>query len=378
METAKYGPSGLGPRSASPKSPASPANYTHRVPRGARLELFNSPYQFPSSHKSSSPRSPGPIYPGGNRSSGREANVQVSPTAMPLSFNALRESAHTLDMRIKSSSGTSPGQPSPSPLSPTLTFRRSPGNSSSLYKDVEELNIGERPKRNHHRRATARGESSRRLSGEHARDIQTEDTMFPTTVHDVRHCDENHCRNHHHRQSSSSTISIKCDRSDEDESNYIADRYEAGDIEASIHMEPMAPQMLVPLMDRPTEMLELLEHRSNRDWASLVRRTVGDKLYKAQCLPLWTETDRRSLPDREWLRRSKELLIRKSCGGCTDGRLWSEFCAMVGWDESEIEMEEEWARSYSYNSRRSTSRESGSPQMKAILEAEDEEESRRW
>lgn len=377
METAKYGPSGRDPRSASQKSSASSASYTHQVPRGARFELFNSPYQFPSSHKSSSPRSPGSIYTGGNRSNSREADIQVSPTAMPLSFNALRESAHTLDMRIKSSSGTSPGHLPPSPLCPTLTFRRSPGNSS-LYKDVEELNINERPKRNHHRRATSRGESSRRPSGEYVRDLQTEDNQFPATVHDVRHCDENHCSNHHHRQSSSSTISIKCDRSDEDESNYIADRSEAGEIEASIHMEPMAPQMLVPLMDRPAEMAELLAHRSNRDWASLVRRTVGDKLYKAHCLPLWTGTDRRSLPDREWLRRSKELLVRKSCGGCTDGRLWSEFCAMVGWDESEIEIEEEWARSYSYSPRRSTSRESGSPQMKAILEVEDEEESRRW
>ncbi|PWW71992.1 hypothetical protein C7212DRAFT_229415, partial [Tuber magnatum] len=237
---------------------------------------------------------------------------------------------------------------------------------SSLHKDVEGLALGESrsPNRRHHRRRT----TSR--SGSGAREVRVEDTMFPATVEDLHHCDERHCSNHHHRQSSSSIVSIKCDKSDEDEAS-AKERLANGEIGATKHMEP--PQMLVPLADRPREMRELLGQRSGKDWACLVRRTFGEKLYKAQCLPLWTETDRPTMPDREWLRQTKDLLMRKTRGGSTDGRLWSEFCAMVGWGEGKIEMEG-WAKSGHLCSpgTRSCSHDS-SPQMNAILEMEDED-----
>ncbi|RPB05439.1 hypothetical protein L873DRAFT_1825185 [Choiromyces venosus 120613-1] len=308
----------------------------------------------------------------------------LSPKTLPQSFGALRDSVHTLGIRVRNSSGTSPsfGCSSSSNNSnifenlsgPVLNIRRTP-TGSSLHKDVDDLTLGE-PRacnRRHHRRRTTN------RSGSKTREVQTEDMMFPATVEDLHHCDEKHCSNHHHRQSSSSTVSIKCDKSDEDEANAIERRLANGEIEATIYMEPCSPQMLVPLVDRPQEMRELLEHRSNKDWASLVRRTFGEKLYKAQCLPLWIETDRPSMPDREWLRRSKDLLMRKACGGCTDGRLWSEFCAMVGWDESEAEMEEEWTRSssHSHSPRTRSHSHDSSPQMNAILEVEDEEDVRR-
>ncbi|CAZ82855.1 unnamed protein product [Tuber melanosporum] len=299
----------------------------------------------------------------------------VSPTTLPQSFGALRDSVNTLGMRVRNSPGTSPSFGSTPPtgvferLSGPVPNARQASEGSSLHKAVEEPAPGESrssTRRHHRRRATSQG-------GLKAREAQAEDMMFPATMENLHHCDEKHCSNHHHRQSSSSTISIKCDKSDEDEASAI-ERLANGETGATIHMDPYALQMLVPLVDRPQEMRELLERGSNKAWASLVRRTFGEKLYKAQCLPLWTETDRWTMPDREWLRRTKDLLMRKACGGCTDGRLWSGFCAMVGWDESEIEMEEGRAKNgrSHCSGARSRSHDS-SPQMNAILEVEDED-----
>lgn len=367
LGAANYNSSTLDPHSSMQKSSSAALVDSHRIPRSARYDFFNPQYEL-SQHKHAHSRSPDSSTSRSSKTSPRrDSNDMVSPTTLPQSFGALRDSVHTLGMRVRNPPGTSPGfgySPSSSAFeslsSPVLNTRRAPGGPS-LQKGVEELTLDEphsSTRRHHRRRTTSRSGSGPR-------------EMFPATVEDLHHCDEKHCSNHHHRQSSSSIVSIKCDKSDEDEANAIerlANR--------EIHMEPCAPQMLVPLVNRRQEMRELLEHRSNKDWASLVRRTFGEKLYKAQCLPLWTETGRRTMPDREWLRRTKDLLTHKTRGGCVDGRLWSEFCAMVGWDESGIEMEEEWAKNGHSRSPRTRSHDS-SPQMNAILEAEDEEDWRR-
>ncbi|CUS14915.1 unnamed protein product [Tuber aestivum] len=375
LETAKYNSSALDLHSSTQRSSSTTPADPHRAHRSIRYDLFNPQYEL-SQQKSTRSRSLGSSTSRpGKASPQRDHDSMVSPTTLPHSFGALRDSIHNLDMRVRNSPGTS-SAPGYSPSSsvfeslsgPDLNIRRA-SCGSSLHRGVEELTLGEsRPsgRRHHRRRTTSR-------SGSGAREVRIEDTMFPTTVEDLHHCDEKHCSNHHHRQSSSSIVSIKCDKSDEDEAN-AKERLAHGEVGATTHMEPCAPQMLVPLVDRPREMRELLGHRSNKDWASLVRRTFGEKVYKAQCLPLWTETDRRTMPDREWLRRTKDLLMRKACGGCTDGRLWSGFCAMVGWDESGIGMEGGWTKSgHSHSPRTRSHSHDSSPQMNAILEAEDED-----
>lgn len=362
------------------KSPSGRSLNSHHDPRMPRfsVDTFHSPFELSSRHNhgghSSASHSP--------RSQSAIEETIVSPTGMPISFNALRESAHGLSLRIGRSPGPSPNLTPSSPSSlfrassdrhPSLTIRRAP-SGASLSKELDSLRLDEYspPKesgRRHHRRRRTGSLSD----SPPQRDIQTDDMMFPATVDDIHLCDEDHCSNHHHRQSSSSTVSIKCDKSDdENESIHGMDHIE-GEIETSIPMAPMAPLMLVPLIDRPVEMTELLDHRANKRWVNLVKHSVGDDKYKNQCLPLWTGTSRSRCPDIAWLKRSKELLVTKSCGGNKDVRLWSEFCDMVGWSETDIDLDgDDLHRPPSVSPRRKGSQDgSGSPQMKCIVEEED-------
>ncbi|KAF8539970.1 hypothetical protein BDD12DRAFT_804858 [Trichophaea hybrida] len=149
------------------------------------------------------------------------------------------------------------------------------------------------------------------------------------------------CPRHHHRQSVSSTISIPCSNHDDDEVLSHMDHFK-GEIETSIAMELMAPSMLVPLVDRSDEMSELLKHPVNESWIHLVQNTIGRDVYENKCIPLWTKTDRNQMSDSEWLKMSKLLLSKKGCGGICDGRLWHEFCGMVGWDSGSVIFEDEY------------------------------------
>lgn len=343
-----------------------------RDPRTPRfnVDAFRSPFELSSrsGHSSHSSIQHAP------RSLVAQEDVVVTPTGMPSSFSALRESAHSLSLRIGKSPGpsTSTFFRTTSDRNPSLTIRRA-SIGAVLPKDADNLlNQFSAPQesghRNHRRRRT--GSLSDSLP---QRDIQTDDMMFPVSVDDIHLCDENHCSNHHHRQSSSSIVSIKCDKSDDDSDSGSVrslDHIESK-IETSIPMAPMAPLMLVPLIDRPVEMAELLDHRANKRWVNLVKHSVGDEKYKNQCLPLWTGTSRSRCPDIAWLRRSKDLLITKSCGGNKDGRLWSEFCDMVGWSESDINLDDDDShRRSSASPRRGSQDGSGSPQMLCILEEE--------
>jgi hypothetical protein len=252
---------------------------------------------------------------------------------------------------------------------PSLTIRRAPGGVP-LSKELDSFCLDKYspPKecgRRHHRRRRTGS-----LSDSPQHDIQADDMIFPATIDDIHLCDEDHCSNHHHRQSSSSTVSIKCDKSDDESESINGMDHIEGEIETSIPMAPMAPLMLVPLIDRPVEMAELLDHRANKRWANMVNHSVGDDKYKNQCLPLWTGTSRSRCPDIAWLKRSKDLLVSKSCGGNKDMRLWSEFCDMVGWSENDIDLDDyESHKPPSVSPRRKGSQDgNGSPQMKCIIE----------
>lgn len=377
METATMSHSSLLDSHSPPPPNTSSKVGNHRDLRTPRfcLDAFHSPSEFSSrangSRHSSAAQS---------RSNSIHEDSLVSPTAMPVSFNSLRDSAHDLNQRIGKSPGTSPGLAPSSPSgifrgtsdrNPALTIRRAP-SGASLSKDIEHLRLDENspPKdsgRRHHRRRRTGSLSD----SPPRRQSLTEDMLFPATVDDIHECDEGHCSNHHHRQSSSSIVSIKCDRSDDDNDSTHAMEHIEGEIEATIPMAPMAPLMLVPLIDRPVEMAELIEHYANKRWVNQVKHTVGDDVYKNQCLPLWTETGRNKLPDIAWLKRSKDLLVANSCGGNRDPRLWSEFCDMVGWSEGEIELEEENRRPSSSPRRHGSQDGNISPQMKCIVEEED-------
>lgn len=148
------------------------------------------------------------------------------------------------------------------------------------------------------------------------------------------------CPRHHHRQSVSSTVSIPCSNRDDDEVLGHLDHFE-GEIETSIALELIAPSMLIPLVDRSDEMSELLKHPANESWIHLAQNTIGRDIYENKCTPLWTKTNRDQVPDSEWLKTSQKLLTKKGCGGICDGRLWHEFCGMVGWDSGAVIWEED-------------------------------------
>lgn len=347
-----------------------PRNLSHdpRTPRFA-VDAFHPPFETPSNYRNHSSARYSP------RSLAAHEDSSVLPTGMPISFDALRESTHSLSLRIGRSLGPSPSR-SPSSTStffrtssdrnPSLTIRRAPSGTPSS-KDIDNPHLDEYspPQERHHRRRRTGSLSD----SPPQRDIQADDMMFPVTLDDIHLCDENHCSNHHHRQSSSSIVSIKCDKSDDDGDSVRGVDHIEGEIETSIPMAPMAPLMLVPLIDRSVEMADLLDHRANKRWVGLVKHSVGNDKYKNECLPLWTGTSRSRCPDIAWLRRSKDLLITKSCGGNKDGRLWSEFCDMVGWSESDINLDDDVShRRSSVSPRRGSQDGSGSPQMMSIVE----------
>lgn len=140
-------------------------------------------------------------------------------------------------------------------------------------------------------------------------------------------------------------------------------------------MHPMPTEMLVPLIDRPEEMKELLENPRNEMWAHRARSVLGKETWEKRCLPLWTGTGRTEMSDREWLKRSKEILVRRGGGGVGDRQLWCEFCAMVGWDVEEETMLEGVSVVDAKGKRRASDeslQSASSGSMSSIAESDDE------
>jgi len=215
--------------------------------------------------------------------------------------------------------------------SPVLKIRRPPSsNSSSIPRNVSDLSLGEAatteaPARRHRRRSTgALAIDDDEPAPPESRSRRSSESLVLLTIDEAPKCYERSCGRHHHRQSSTSTVSIKFG-SDEGSRSPTTEP----DMESSITFEPMPVDMLVPLVDRPTEMAELLAHPTNRRLGSMIEHAVGKECYKNKLLPLWTKTGREEVYDMEWLRQSKKMLMKKS----HDGRVWREFCGMVGWDE---------------------------------------------
>ena len=150
----------------------------------------------------------------------------------------------------------------------------------------------------------------------------------------------------------------------------------------SVPMQPVSPQMLVPLLDpRSKEMAELLAHPANASWTHLGRNMLGSDVWDNRCLPLWTGTDRAQVSDAGWLRQSRDLLLQSSPsspahgGNGVYGRLWHEFCGMVGWDSGAADPAEEGQGSDKMDVRPRLSRES--LKMSSIAEEEPEDSKRK-
>ncbi|KAI5855819.1 hypothetical protein BZA05DRAFT_389755 [Tricharina praecox] len=342
--------------SSSPATSMDSQGSPRRLP--AYLDAFRAPtVTFRSappsgSNSSSNYRSeiiPNSLYPA---SSDAAQDAAMSPRTMPLSFSNL--SVHEADTASTSGTSTSPSRLAGSPM---LIFRKSSVHSATSHAHSPIYSTS--PLR--HRRQSvdfalspsnpkflALNTSNQELhapndnepysptnsahSAHSAHSFET-DPIFPGGLEEEG---EQICPRHHHRQSVSSTISITCSSRSpsvvsDDDGNAAAGE---GEIEATIPMEPMAPSMLVPLVDRNEEMADLLGHHANAAWVKLVQGTIGADVYSSQCVPLWTATSRREMSDSKWLKKSKNLLETKGCGGICDGRLWNEFCGMVGWDMS--------------------------------------------
>lgn len=177
-------------------------------------------------------------------------------------------------------------------------------------------------------------------------------------------CDPETCKHHHHRRSSiSSTVSITCSEESDDESDLM------GEVTHTINLMPAQFSQLVPLMDRPGEMSELLKHRYNQAWVQAVIYQVGKDVYEKEVLPLWTGTSRDTVSDREWLRKSRDLLIPS---GDHNSKTWCTFKNVVGWPGEDKELEEH----HGHHARRNSTGDANfpSPPMNAISEEEEEEQ----
>ena len=365
------------PESASPAAPMDPQSSPRRL--STHLDAFRAPtVSFRSApHSSSDYRSdtsPHSPYPAPNDAA---LDAATSPRTLPLSFRNL--SVHEADTATKSTGRST----SPSRLvgCPTLTIRKSSAHSgTSLSRSPIYSTFPLR-----HRRQSMESSLSPTNPKFHepysptgsAHSFET-DPIFPggLELHGSGNEEaEQLCPRHHHRQSVSSTISITCSSrspSVSDDDGAAAE----GEIEATIAMEPAAPSMLVPLVDRDQEMADLLGHPANAAWVKLLQGTIGPDVYNLQCVPLWTATSRREMPDVKWLKRSKNLLETKGCGGICDGRLWNEFCGMVGWDMGSPLLGEEEAdedRQLRSRGSRESLHSTSSGKMSSIAEEMEEE-----
>lgn len=300
-------------------------------------------------------------------------SCSATPRTAPLSFRNL--SNHE---RATSSC------PSPSFDHPFLTIRKSSCNGGSTannsYGCAQIAHQAASPPRTRCRRPSTdlppSPDMPPRTTSPYSSTHSSTDALFAVDTADG----DDFCPRHHHRQSTSSTVSISCsDRGNGSEVDDYEPRHQLdhleGEVEAQIAMEPMPPTMLIPLVDRAEEMRELLMHPNNSTWTRLARNTLGPEVYDGLCVPLWSRTGRGELSDYEWLKKSERLLARRGDRACCDGRLWSGFCGMVGWDagavdfgEGEAEEEAELARAVGRRGSRGSILSTSSGKMSSIAE----------
>lgn len=119
--------------------------------------------------------------------------------------------------------------------------------------------------------------------------------------------------------------------------------------ESEVPIVAVHGNIMVPLIDRPEEMKDLLSNGHNSQLQSLLKSALGPKNFD-KAVKLWTEVPRRNggsgrgspnkddksgtinaMDDPEWLLETRRLLVSGLHG---DKVLWHQWCNMVGWDDS--------------------------------------------
>ncbi|TGZ79791.1 hypothetical protein EX30DRAFT_396853 [Ascodesmis nigricans] len=316
-------------------TPPSPISNSHETPRQFRsnsrshIDAYRSPFDpqytrsFSSSrnHSATSLTAMSPPTNSHPPSRQNSSDTYLSPgLSIPFSNFSLQDR-----------DSISSGSPLGSYGHPVLTIRRQPSSVSSAVS-LESPHDGDlifplssrSPRLSAASEGLERRDSTASTSSTASRRNRASITSLPTDAE----CDPETCQHHHHRrQSISSTINVDCTSTSPPLLSPGG-----GDLEATISLEPAAQGMLIPLIDRPGEMAELLANPHNRPWVKMVVRAIGEERYKEEGEGLWVRTGRETIGDREWLRRSRALLREVGAEGWRDERLWREFCGMVGWD----------------------------------------------
>ncbi|BFZ64499.1 hypothetical protein YB2330_005645 [Saitoella coloradoensis] len=133
---------------------------------------------------------------------------------------------------------------------------------------------------------------------------------------------------------------------------------------AEVPMTPLAPHVLLPMVDRRGEMCSLMRHEKNLGFFTSMRNRVGEEKYK-ELRRLWIETERSPVPspspspslpgggegerrvvvsDCEMIKMTRDALK------ADHPDLWCSWCDIVGWSGTEHEILQAQQCSSSYDS----------------------------
>ncbi|KAK9470208.1 uncharacterized protein V1510DRAFT_423718 [Dipodascopsis tothii] len=95
---------------------------------------------------------------------------------------------------------------------------------------------------------------------------------------------------------------------------------------SSVPLQEIAPQILLPLIDRPVEIAALVEHNSS--FFNLLQGNIGERSYKDLLLVLLSS--REEISDLLFIAQAKSIVCK---GPSSHNVLWSQFTRIIGWDE---------------------------------------------
>ncbi|KAI5791659.1 hypothetical protein DFH27DRAFT_613870 [Peziza echinospora] len=359
-------------------SGGSPSADSPRGNGGSRtyLDVFNPPLDASSISPGASPvastLSPPQNIGTGTPSPSQLQEVSCSPSNYPSSFTALAVPEHVYSsISVSGSQPTSSlsvGAQSPSlvfrgiPASPVINIRKA-SSSASISRDLDDFHLGEalnatqgsgsfssgvlhhnhHQQHYHHGRSPVVGAYSPRMNQRRQMsmsEITHEDLYAPATTEEINNPDlfaqqpqnnDGPTSPPNERRSSIQDLIVP--------SHSIEDTL----ISSSIPLYEVPQDMLVPLLDRPSDMKRLLEHHSCDRQLQTLRNVVGADVYENKLLPLWTGTDRKDVSDAEWLWRTKVLILKAAGGeggvGAREEKLWGDFCDLVGFDEEDTSID---------------------------------------
>lgn len=121
-------------------------------------------------------------------------------------------------------------------------------------------------------------------------------------------------------------------------------------IETTVPLQECPADVIIPFLDRPQEIEAILKVPIHTRLIRLIKNEIGEEKFEKELLPLWTKTTRREMSDAAWLWKTKQMLAKRSghSSDCRNWRIWSEFCAMVDFDENNISIDpkEGWNQSH--------------------------------